>query len=289
MSVISNGRQFQIIQNNTRFFAMENSVFAPQTSPLKNIATMFWQIDKQDLSAVRETVVPKGNIVVIFNIGDEKCNAKIGDNSVPVPQCFLQGYCSCPIQVYMAGRQTFFGVVLYPCAVKNIFRFCPAESLNSVIDLTLINRSFASLWLQISELKSFAARVNLVSEWLLTHFKGYDKREAAFNSFLYSNDSNYLSISQIAARFCMCNKHLSRQLREFTGMSAERTLLYKKYIHSLYLTHYSSMSLTEVAYACHFADQSHLTKTFKSLAWLTPKDYKRLKGDIVGHISEYVR
>lgn len=38
-----------------------------------------------------------------------------------------------------------------------------------------------------------------------------------------------------------------------------------------------STSLTDVAYICDFADQSHFTRTFKQLTGFLPKQYKRLK------------
>jgi len=39
----------------------------------------------------------------------------------------------------------------------------------------------------------------------------------------------------------------------------------------------NSTSLTDVAYICDFADQSHFTRTFKQLTGFLPKQYKRLK------------
>ncbi len=41
----------------------------------------------------------------------------------------------------------------------------------------------------------------------------------------------------------------------------------------------NSTSLTDVAYLCDFADQSHFIRTFKQLTGFLPKEYKRLKNN----------
>lgn len=46
---------------------------------------------------------------------------------------------------------------------------------------------------------------------------------------------------------------------------------------SLSIINTASISLTEIAYVCNFADQSHFTRTFKQLTGFLPKEYKKLK------------
>ena len=98
-----------------------------------------------------------------------------------------------------------------------------------------------------------------------------------------------MSVSKLSELLCYSPRHLSRKLRELTGMNTEEILLYKKYLQAVNLIHHSGLSLTQVGYACHFADQSHFIKTFKSFALLTPKEYKNRRSAIAGHIYENVR
>lgn len=46
---------------------------------------------------------------------------------------------------------------------------------------------------------------------------------------------------------------------------------------SMFMINSTTDSLTEIAYACNFADQSHFTRTFKQLTGFLPKQYKKLK------------
>ena len=200
----------------------------------------------------------------------------------------MQGFHSCPVHLHLADRQTFFGVLLHPSAAKYIFNIPPVEFINCVIDITLIDSSFYTLWHYLGEQKSFSDRVASFTNWLLKRLPQLTDREKAFNSFLNKHTNIHLSVSGIATSFCYSSKQLSRKLYELTGMNTEQTLLYKKYLQSIHLMHTSELSLTEIAYNCQFSDQSHFIKTFKSLTWLTPKEYRQRKSGIVGHILENV-
>ena len=76
---------------------------------------------------------------------------------------------------------------------------------------------------------------------------------------------------------------------EATGMNTEEMLLYKKYLHAVHLIHNTQLSLTAIAYRSQFSDQSHLVKTFKAYARMTPGDYRRNKAFVKGHIYGNVR
>jgi AraC-like DNA-binding protein len=66
-------------------------------------------------------------------------------------------------------------------------------------------------------------------------------------------------------------------------------LLYKKFLLSDHLVHYSNISLTQIAYSSRFADQSHFIKTFKRYAHITPSEYRKFKTHLESHIFKDVR
>ena len=110
----------------------------------------------------------------------------------------------------------------------------------------------------------------------------------AFDSFLQGHTSSPLSVPQLAKQFCYSSKQLSRKLYELAGMNTEQVLLYKKYLQAVHLMHTSQLSLTEIAYSCHFSDQSHFIKTFKTLSHLTPNEYRQSKSNVPAHIFQNV-
>lgn len=264
------------------------SNFATPSNLVSDSVSAFWQVHRSKESVLHETIIPKGVIEIIFNFETTQLQAQVNNRHITVPRCFIQGYSTSPIHLHLDGSQTFFGVVLNPAAVKYIFNFYPQIFANCVIDLTLIDSTFCFLWHKLGEQNNFNNRVQVFTDWLINRLPELNEREKAFNCFLNSDSNIQLSVTQLANLFCYSTKQLSRKIFELAGMNTEQTLLYKKYLKAVHLIHSSDLKLTEVAYLCHFCDQSHFIKTFKSLSYITPHEYVNRKSNIVGHIFENV-
>jgi len=267
---------------------MENHFTIPKHQLIKDTICSFWQVTRHNEPSLRETIIPKGLVEIIFSFETTRLFVNINNQFQNIPRCFVQGFHTSPIQLNIADTHTFFGVVLNPASVKHIFHFHPVKFSNCILDLTLVDASFCSLWHRLGEQNNFDERVNIFTEWLLKRIPILTEREKAFDKFLKTHTNTDLSVATLASRFCLSSKQLTRKLIEFTGMNTEQTLLYKRYLHSVHLIHSSDMSLTEIAYSCHFSDQSHFIKTFKALSRLTPKEYRQRKGSLEGHIFEIV-
>lgn len=88
--------------------------------------------------------------------------------------------------------------------------------------------------------------------------------------------STPLRLNDLAAA---CGTHpvtISRQFRRYFGCSLgeyRRRLMVRR---SLPLIRESGRTLSEIAFACGFADQSHFTRTFRRLTRFRPGDFQRL-------------
>jgi AraC-like DNA-binding protein len=267
---------------------MQNHFLISQSPLLRDTVFAFWQTHRRNDPAVKETIIPKGVVEIIFSFETPQIIATINNQTLNVPGCFVTGIHTIPLQLYLTGKQTYFGVVLYAAAARHVLKFQPVEFSNCYIDLTLVDTFFYSLWHCLGEQKSFDERINVFTRWLTSRLPSLTSREQAFNSFLHGPASSPLSVSDLAKQFCYSSKQLSRKLYELAGMNTEQTLLYKKYLHAVDLIHTSQMSLTEIAYSCHFSDQSHFIKTFKTLSQFTPNEYRRRKSNVPGHIFQNV-
>ncbi len=268
---------------------MESHFTIPQDILLRDIVCSFWQISRNNSPSVEETIIPKGIIELIFNLEAPVHYVQLNSQSQTIPRCFVQGFHTHPIQLNLTGKQLFFGVVLTPASVKQIFHCIPAELSNCVIDLTLVDPSFYSLWQYIGEQKTFNDRVTVFSNWLKKRHPQLNNRECALNNLLNSSAYINSSVSEIAKEFCYSTRQLYRKLFELTGMNTEQVLLYKRYLQSVNLIHHSDLSLTDIAYLCHFSDQSHFIKTFRNLSSCTPKEYRQNKSTVMGHMIRNVR
>ena len=268
---------------------MTFSSTSPTSAALKDVVRHFWEVDRDGPYSLRETIIPKGNVEIIFNLYPEATiDGVVGDLPLRVPRCFISGFHTVPIHLQVPGRQRFFGVFIHPAAFGKLFKVQVTEFANKCIDLTLVDGTMNSLWHELAEQKSFDDRTHVFSTWLMQRLPSTSRHEVLFNNFL-SCQSRVMPVAELSRWLCYSPRHLSRKLLALTGMNLEQTLLYKKYLQGIELIHHSQLSLSEIAHECNFSDQAHFSRTFKSYARLNPHEYRSLKSHISGHIFQVVR
>lgn len=249
----------------------------------------FWQVEgKPDFH--KELILPKGNIEIIFNFSDKNpFVAKLAANAFYLPACFINGFNTSPITLTLPENQSFFGVRLHPLAVKKMIRVPASAFLDMIVDLTLVDRNFNTLWHQLAEENDFEKRIAIFYHHIFKATAETHPREKLINNFLSGTDQHDLSVTQLSGILCYSSRQLSRKIFEASGMNTETMLLYKKYLHAVHLVHHTALPLTEIAYLGNFSDQSHFIRTFRQFTGLTPGEYRRNKSFITGHLFEDVR
>jgi AraC-like DNA-binding protein len=266
-----------------------NFFFRPQIPALQSMIHSIWQVDRLRPEH-RERIVPKGIVEIIFDFSERSpIHAMFGDQKFQLPKCFINAFNTVPIHIEPPEHQVFFGVQLQPLAAGKLFKTSTSEFANTPVDLTLVDKSFHSLWHQLADNAGFDDRVKTFSDWVERKVIEWQPREKRMNYFLTTVDQHDLSAPGLADLMCYSTRQLTRKIREATGMNTEEFLRYKKYLHAVHLMHYSSLALTEIAHQSHFSDQAHFTKSFKSLTRLTPSEYRRSKANVMGHLYDNVR
>ncbi len=90
---------------------------------------------------------------------------------------------------------------------------------------------------------------------------------------MHSNEFSDLSAKQLSKRLNVHYVHLSREFHRYFGMSFSRYSQLIKLNRSISLLMSEKHTLTEVAHACGFYDQSHFTTCFKLNFGLTPSKF----------------
>src|SRR4029453_17308098 len=103
---------------------------------------------------LRETILPKGKAELIFSFSENVFFSRNDQSeSFLTPRCFVNGLNDHPISLIAPKHQFFFGVVLKPIAFKSLLGVPAGEFLNSIVDLTLINKGFNFLWEKLAQAK----------------------------------------------------------------------------------------------------------------------------------------
>jgi AraC family transcriptional regulator len=82
-------------------------------------------------------------------------------------------------------------------------------------------------------------------------------------------------VAALAARAGLTRSHFTRRIRRLTGVAPYAMVLRSRVEAAKHLLEQREMSLSEVAYATGFADQSHITRVFKQVVGITPALYAR--------------
>jgi len=266
-----------------------NYYHTPQPSDFSSAIHSVWQLDGHT-PFQKEQILPKGIVEIIFNFSEgSPIPVQMDGSQSQLGHCFINGLNKAPINLLLPEKQVFLGVKLRPFAVKKLVGAPAGIFSDDAVDLTLIDRSFNSLWHQLAELNDFDSRVTVLMNWARSKNITMAPQENLLNDFLYAHGQHTLSVSQLAGSMYYSTRQLSRKLLEATGMNTEEILLYKKYLHALDLMHTSHMTLTEIAYESNFSDQSHFIKAFRSFTSITPGEYRQRKGYVKGHMYEDVR
>jgi AraC-like DNA-binding protein len=268
---------------------LNRNFYIPTDAYFKNLVQSAWQVD-HFTSFHKEHIIPKGIVEIIFNFsGSSPILARLNNKQFHLPNCFINGFNTSPIQNQLPEQQVFFGIVFQPLAIKKVFNIPAGEFSDITVDLTLLDMTFHSLWHQLAEQDSFDKRVAVFLNWIKGKSVEWQPQEQVLNNFLYAVDQHDLSVKELANSVCYSPRHLSRKIVEATGMNTEEILLYKKYLHAVHLIHHTDLSLTAIAYQSQFSDQSHFIKSFRTYTHMTPGEYKRNKSYVKGHVFENVR
>jgi AraC family transcriptional regulator len=102
-------------------------------------------------------------------------------------------------------------------------------------------------------------------------------RRRRVTAFMEAHLQDDLGLGDLAAVAGMSIRHFARAFRQEMGVTPHRWLMRLRLERAERLLERSDLSLAEVAAACGFASQSHLTKNFRQATLLTPRLWRDLR------------
>ncbi|NMG18328.1 AraC family transcriptional regulator [Brasilonema bromeliae] len=85
-----------------------------------------------------------------------------------------------------------------------------------------------------------------------------------------------LLLTEIAAQLHMSQYYFCRLFKQSTGMTPHRYLIQQRVERAKQLLRQPELTVTDVAMACGFANQSHLAKHFRQHTGVTPKQFRKM-------------
>lgn len=169
-----------------------------------------------------------------------------------------------------------FGAYLYPYAIPLLFNVPAHELTGEMPDLiSLLGNEGRILQEAMMLAMNNNERRRILTQFLerklQTHFTGNNIVFNAIQHVIQASEVN--SIPVLSGMFCMSERTLERKFKDFAGLSPK--LLFRISRFKSTLNDYGSQqrSLTEIAHACGYYDQSHFISEFKSFSGYHPGKY----------------
>lgn len=229
----------------------------------------------------KESLIPDGTIELMFNFGDNYFHI-LEDEPAEIKGSHVIGIRKAALSISQPGKQNFFCIRFRLGGIYPFFKLPGhlfAANIHTVQDL--FGHQLRDLEEKLYHTTDNQTRVQITDQFLLQR--------------LSFNDENYLftrkcipyllrghSIAQVAADLNTNYKKIERKFNQVLGVSPTELVKINRFNNAL-LTIYSCKlkSLTAVAYACGYYDQSHFIREFKQLTGFSPKAFLRQQFTIV--------
>jgi AraC-like DNA-binding protein len=171
---------------------------------------------------------------------------------------------------------------LYPYAIPQLTRLSATAFCNETPDLeTLFGQEGKALEECMMLAKDNGMRVKVLSRFLERKLLGTPSAsgvtQAAIRHMMEGKGT--LSVKKISEIFNLSTRQLERKVKEHAGFSPKLFSRLIRFHTALKEYGNKNLSLTEIAYACGYYDQSHFIQDFKAFSGYHPKAYFKGKAE----------
>jgi AraC family transcriptional regulator len=118
--------------------------------------------------------------------------------------------------------------------------------------------------------------LNLVDFSNKTSHESVPKWARRLEDLLNDRWNEHLTLEELSANVAAHPVTISKNFRKYFSCTLGEYLRKLKVSKSISLIKNSEMSLTEIAFHCGFADQSHFTRNFKEITGFLPKEFRKV-------------
>jgi AraC-like DNA-binding protein len=197
----------------------------------------------------------------------------------------LAGLSVAPTHVHHDGNQHGIQLALRPGAARALFDCRAAEMADGTFELgDVLGADADRLRERLHESDSWERRFELVERLLLGRLGAGraggagDRRprvEVAHAWRLIRRARGSVAISDVAARLGWSMRHLQQQFSAEFGLTPKAVARVSRFERSVPLVASGGAPLADVAVACGYADQGHLTRDWRALAGTSPARWRR--------------
>jgi AraC-like DNA-binding protein len=236
--------------------------------------------------ALQIQVCPNGTPGLVFHVsGQAPAISSIATRSLTfsgLPLFFLHGQGSEPsLMNFKSGPLTVLQVAFKPQALSSIFGLDAAALPRGFLDAGEIGAEH--LLLQLLSTESVEARIQAIWAFLEHKLAMAKPRDELIETSLelIQNGIGTVTVRSLVAALPLSERQFEKRFRRVVGCPPQRFIRVRRINEALRLMKSGRhQTLSEVAHALHFYDQSHFIREIKAFSWLTPKGIHQRIGEL---------
>jgi AraC-like DNA-binding protein len=236
----------------------------------------YWFLEGNGIG-VPDTIVPDGRVEVIFHYGARFHRHHPGGTFEIQPRAILAGQMLTPIALSHMGTAHVAAIRLKPAAVRSVIRCHATDVTSRVLDLHDVLSGARSVPEQLAEARGDRGRIAVLEQWLASAERAQPRRDvnAAVDLILRTGGAGHLQA--IASRAGVSLRHLERRFAHEVGLAPKAFARIVRLQAALRRIGQGT-PLGDVAVACGYFDQAHMTRDFSRLAEISPAAWRQHAG-----------
>jgi len=254
----------------------------PDTRLAKYIE-FYWLMESMHTGKLHTSMLPATAPEIVFNLTSSNIYMGAGSNVQTTPGIELIGSFNTTIPVFTEQPFTLLGIRFFPAAMHCCFHTNMQHLINQSVEASCVaGDEIEQLQEQLYEASCLTKRVSLLNGYLLHKFYKHNLEVDKFFSFfnwVQKTDAG-ITVEKIACKLGYSYRYTQKLFHRYIGISPQQYVQIKRLHNAILLMNSSEKSLTEIAYHCGYADQSHFIRTFKSFIGQTPLQFRKEKTGI---------
>lgn len=256
---------------------MRYAEYGPPPS-LAAIVDCFWILEGEG-SGTPEPIIPDGRIEIVVHHGVPFEQHHLDGRIERQPAAMIVGQMVAPISIGHHGLAGVAAIRLRPSAARAVIRHSAAEITGRVVDLEGLFGSMGTLRERLALARDDRARTGLLERWLGAIVRGTPAKEVDGAVAEIAARAGAIDLVAVAARAGLGLRQLERRFLADVGLAPKRfarTIRLQAALRRIA----GGQALADVALACGYYDQPHMTRDFNRLAETSPAAWQQYAGSL---------
>lgn len=253
---------------------------AKPTNALRPYINSYWMIQAEPGMPIQDRTYPDGCQEIVFNIDSAVMRSDTPGCYQRNPNVELIGQMTRYYDLQTSGEQRYFGIKFYPHSFSAFTRESIHDlrdqslhvgevlgpCINHLVDAVLPNPHFDDFVKMADRYFCAALMCDRVAG------KPYQLVDRAVKILFADRDE--IRIDALRRQLDIGHRRLQALFQDFVGLSPKQLLKMIRFQSSFKFLHHPDLPLTDVAMRCGYYDQAHFNHDFKTLAGVSPTQYR---------------